>query len=321
MPLTITQNLPASSCPAVQINAQTPTLAGCFNPAGPGLPGAPALTNGERYDLASIFNQLSGYAWMVANLGGSMPGILWGLDLGEVGALTVQVAAGQAIIGGIIEKAAQNVVFSDNATSYLWLNANGSYDAVVGSTTAPNATSVFLGQVTTSGGVVTGADTSGVQFHRGGLCNRITADNFLPSDTPNSAAVIRTQTSGGVFLWEGQSHKQLIDNAKQVPQSVVKQTISGTFTIPVNAPNNYWFTVSAGTPTVLMPNPADVPLGWTCVISNIDGSASFHVKDYTNTTTIATLTAGEACPIGLTPGSGSPAFPASVTPVPVGPLV
>lgn len=335
MSIPITTLLVATSCPPVQINTQNPSIAATYNDVATGLPGAPTMSTGESPELAAILNSSFGYEWMVSNRGGGMPGIITGLQFGFVGGLLMQVSPGQANIGGIVEipspaavainpsLAGQpvNLTVPDNSTNFLWLNANGSFQFVSG-TTPPNSTSVCLGNVTAASGVITAFDNSAVQNLVGGLCYRATADLWVPGDTPNAAARIVTQATNAQFLWDGVSHKQLVDNTKQAPISVAQVSVGSLYQLTNAHPNSLWITVTAGTPIIQLPNPANCPPGWNITLCNVGASLSFVLKDYLGTTTYCTVTHGEQIPVGIMPGTGAFVFPTGpYTPGPVMPVI
>jgi hypothetical protein len=317
MPITVTTLLTAVNCPPVQRNTLNPSLIAAYNDIGSGLAGAPTIGTGENSELPAILNQAFAYEWIVANRGGGMPGILFGLAFSFVSGLTMQLSAGQANIGGLVELAQTNIAVPDSATNFLWLNSNGALQFVVG-TAPPNATSICLGNVTAAAGTITAFDNSGVQYNVGGLCQRSTADLWSPTDTPNAAARILTKALNGAWLWDGLSHKQLIDNASQQPDSAAALSISGTVQLANSVPNILWITVTAGTPNLRLPNPANCPRGFRVKICNLSGG-NFVLQDYTGVTNYCTVTPGNQVTTGILPATGAFAFPVGpYTPVAIG---
>jgi hypothetical protein len=139
-----------------------------------------------------------------------IPSILKGLGLTSTSGLVVNVAAGQAVIGGLIEIAAKTVTVNDSATSRIWLTQAG---AVVAGTGAyvPSGSAIYLGSVVASGGVVTTIDTSGVFTLVGGIPVRTTADTFKVSTAPSAGTPVHiTKTTGGRWLWDGTRYNLLV---------------------------------------------------------------------------------------------------------------
>jgi hypothetical protein len=123
--------------------------------------------------------------------------------------LTLTVKRGQANIGGIVELPADATVsIADGVRSWIWLQQTGALLAVSGSTTAPTTLSVLLGSVVASGGNITGVDTSGVVYQRGGTLIRYSADPGVPLDTPPSNVQFRHLTPFGGFVWDGAAYRQ-----------------------------------------------------------------------------------------------------------------
>ena len=321
MSISVTQLLPASSCPSVQVNTLEPTLAAAHNNVGSGIPGGPTIEDGETTELCSILNEAFAYAYMIANRGGAMPGVLWGMQPAFIAGLQMQILAGQANVGGIVEFANPvTIAANDNSTQFLWVSNSGTLQWTA-TNVSPVGNWLYLLNVTASGGVITAFDSSGAQFTNGGLATRITADYSAPGDAPSAVARIMTQTPFGNFLWDGVSHKQLIDTTKQAPASVGSLVASGTVQLAANTPNSLWITVSAGTPTIQLPNPALIPPGWNCTLVNLDPSASFVLKDYTGATTYCTVTSGHQINVGILPNA-TPQFPSGTyTPVAVSHIV
>lgn len=139
------------------------------------------------------------------------PGILTGLTLTNSG-LTLTVAAGKAIIGGLVEVTANTnyTLPASQPTVFIWLKQDGTI-AHTTSTTAPGYAAVLLGSCETNGsGVVGSFDESGVIKIVDGLSWRQTGDAGAPSDSPGSGRRIFTKNSGGaIYLWDGAAHVKI----------------------------------------------------------------------------------------------------------------
>jgi hypothetical protein len=139
-----------------------------------------------------------------------IPSILKGLGLTSSAGLVVNVAAGQAVIGGLVEIVAKTVTVSNTATSRIWLTSAG---AIVAGTGAyvPSGSALYLGSVTASGGVVTTIDSSGVFSLSAGIPVRTTSDTFKVATTPTTGTPVHiTKTAGGRWLWDGTRYNLLV---------------------------------------------------------------------------------------------------------------
>lgn len=205
-------------------------------------------------------------------------GIINGLGLTINSGLVINVAAGQAGIYGVAEVAAQTVTLPDNtARVFVWLKSD--YDATTGgansialttSTTPPSTTGasgqcVLLGSFSTSAGVSTGPDTSGVVYlSKCGLPYRETADAEMPGDTPTAGFQFITRCKGGTFLWDGTGYLKLANagtytasgNATLTTEQTRVRTITtsgaGGYTLTVSKELREWIVqnVSAGSLTI-----------------------------------------------------------------------
>jgi hypothetical protein len=331
----------ATSLPPPQVNTATQFLSAAFNPTGPGTPGSPFLTGGNtsgQNSMSSNFNQLSAYAYLIATYGGGAFGVLQGLAPTTFDGLNLTFAAGQALVGGIAELSVGGVITLPDNTSniWIWLKAGVQpalgatlLQAVATSTTPPTGQWTLIGNATTSGGVVTAIDLSGVVYLANGLPARTTADTGAPGDSPNVASRILTYTQGGSYQWDGTAHRQLTPASVlsmsasgaqfggHTSQSFNVQALTATLMLTVADANIQQLSCTTGQ-TVALPANAVASFGQSFQIFNSAGSGgSLTLKDSTLTTTIATIAAGymvSAFPIN---SSGSPVWPSSLTPVAV----
>src|SRR5579883_1564672 len=204
-----TYNLLATQCP-------TPPVATLFltkQAAKVGNGNAPVALSIAQGDILwrTNYNANALQLDLTGRYGGGGWGIAWGLGLQPGSGLTVSVAAGHAMIDGVVEIAAPtSIAVPDNtARVWIWLRQSGLLTAVPTSLTPPTGACCLLGSVTTSGGVVTGIDLSGVVYLRGGVLLRQTADAGAPSDTPPSSLQLIQITQGGVYWWTGSSYVSL----------------------------------------------------------------------------------------------------------------
>lgn len=99
--------------------------------------------------------------WTDANKGCVNPTRISGFDLSINAGLNLDVAAGVAIVDGLRVEVTTTttVTLTDNATNYVWIQADGTiYDNT--STTPTAATDLLFGQVTTASGNITEIEPS-----------------------------------------------------------------------------------------------------------------------------------------------------------------
>ncbi|MBA3768701.1 MAG: hypothetical protein H0W99_17325 [Acidobacteria bacterium] len=126
--------------------------------------------------------------------------------------MTLNIAAGQAMIDGVVEiSAATTLAVPDNHPSatdriWLWLTRAGAISYTL-NTTPPATNCVCLGSCTTSGGVITAVDQSGVLYLKGGALWRETSDKGAPTDSPSASLTFLAKTWGGIYAWNGAAYK------------------------------------------------------------------------------------------------------------------
>lgn len=198
----------ASACPAVQGPAGLKTLAAAL--ASP-----PSLLSAAILNTTAITAKFAKNAQFLELLAAYGPkgvfGVAYGLTISVVSGLTIEVAAGHAMMESLIELATDTQATAyDNTNSYVWLKQDGTIEVINGSTTPPAIDAVYLGRVTASGGTVSGTiEYAGVVYNKGLLPIRETADADFPSDTPSSSLSFVTKTLNGTYLWDGSNHIRL----------------------------------------------------------------------------------------------------------------
>jgi hypothetical protein len=254
--------------------------------------------------VSHSLNQLSAEATLLGQAGGGGYGIISGLGLSVVTGLNIAVAPGIALVDGFLELVSSSpyglqvqvpppYTLPDASTSYVWLTQTGALISST-STSPPTNARIFLGTTVTASGAISSIDSSGVVSITGGRLQRRTADAFAPLDSPPSGMNLFTQTTFGNFVWDGLSHKALVDLGKQLLSPSLTQSLTGTLTLAATSPNRLYLTASGGDQTVLLPLASTLPPGWNVTIYNVGASHSVVVKDSTGATTYATLTAGQA---------------------------
>lgn len=139
--------------------------------------------------------------------GGGGRAVAAGLELTAGSGLTLNYSAGVILADGSVYKAGSTLAMTDASQNYVWISQGGTVAAVVGSTTPPAGTQVYLGRVTTAGGVITDIDYSGRVELKGGYLWRKTADAGVPGDTPPAGVKFWHQTAGALYFWDGTAYQ------------------------------------------------------------------------------------------------------------------
>lgn len=287
----MTYNLTTAVLPLPIAPTQVPAIASCSGSATTGiLPiGMDDFAQGQTSGVAEALNKVLAIASLAALYGGNGHGIISGLALNTGSTLALAVDAGTAMIGAPIQFAGGSIAVPDNTTYVrIWLKQDGTL-VYTTSATPPETTALFLGTATTSGGAITAVDGSGRVLIKTGQPFRRTADLGMPTDAPPSGMSLITQTNAGTYRWDGAAHN-LVGNA------VNQQTITGTLTLDQCAAPVQVITPSGAARTVKLPSsPA---LGQSIQIINAAATGGYNllVKDPGGTTTLATLTPGQATP-------------------------
>lgn len=152
---------------------------------------------------SSDLNQDVALAALSARYGGGCVMVAQGLAVSAGSGLTLNVAAGQAMVDGPVElKNGGTRTLTDNATNYVWLKQDGTLTHAT-TTAKPAGNCVFLGIAVTASGSITSVDTSGVVYSKYGQPWRYTADKGFPSDSPDATVRLFTETVAGLFWWDG----------------------------------------------------------------------------------------------------------------------
>lgn len=176
--------------------------------------GIPATLEGFGSGMDSVgtslaLNQLSIAAEMGFRFGGGCYGIAYGLGLTDPTGAFVTVGQGMGRMDGLVCQSDVDGNPTDitygitlSVARFWWFNKDGTAEPT-STTTAPTATSIYIGKVTADGSGITNIDTSGVVYIIDGEAWRWTADLQEPSDSPNSLIRIYTVTLGGTYFWNG----------------------------------------------------------------------------------------------------------------------
>lgn len=304
---------PASSCPSPSVSITSPLLAACSATVTT----APTLAPLNNTFIATQLNQIFAALAGACLYGGNGLGISDGLVLSAITGLNAQISTGHAYMGGVVElPSAVSITLSDNTTlGFVWLiqSANGQpptpYDSGDSTTLPSGWVGTYIGNYTTSAGVITKIDFTSVCYINGGRLARTTGDRCGPTDLPDVSVRVQTTTQSGAFEWNGANHQ---------PVGTISYTANVAATMALNANDKGVFalTPTGGNQTVNLP--ASPILGDSLIIA-VPATASHNVllTDSTGMRATATLPPGSSTPpmFALPGPAGAPVYPASVTPV------
>lgn len=306
-----TFNLKASQVP-VPIAVPAPSFGQPVNPFPTGQTYPPPGTS-------LIFNQVAAALRILCQNSAGGYGILSGCGLFINAGLQIGVNPGILVGDGILELTTATPLgtapflqapvpnpytLADNALNFVWLTNTGSL--VAATTLGFPATARWpLGNVTTSGGVITNIDASGVVSLVNGRFTRQTADIGQPTDTPGYS--LDTLTTTGLYSFKGSTH---VFNAP--PPNV--QTLSSMLALTPLSPTVQFLRTNGSDQHVRLPAVASIPAGRAYSIFNSDSAHSIIIDDSTGSNK-TTLTAGQAITIPVfLDSSGNPTLPASYVP-------
>lgn len=221
MPLTVTYNLPADQCPAIQL----PTTV--RNPKAD--PATPLISHewvtGVEPAMALYLNQDNREAEGIGRYGAGLGyAIGEGLNIFEAAAtgLTLNIGPGVMILDAIVVKVAptgtptiaDTLAIPNSTNSWIWLLYDGSPVAITGiAPPSGEEVTTFLGRVTASGGNLTAIDKSGVPYRRGGVLYRKTGDIGKPVDTPSNKLQFVNESSDSYWWWNGTIYTKMMSPA------------------------------------------------------------------------------------------------------------
>ena len=218
MPITYT--LRADQCPPVPTPSQ-------YTGAILTLGGGPVCAEGIAFGLGglvypALLTRSATRLDLTARFGAGVWAVADGLALSAGTGLLVNVAAGHALIDGVVELAAGLSIAVPGSAGPVWVwllrgVPGGPPSLLVSRTLAlPASPCVLLGSVTTSAGAVTAVDGSGVLRLVGVGATRQTADAGAPIDAPPATTSFTALTAGGVYDWTGAAYVQ-----KPAPKTVI----------------------------------------------------------------------------------------------------
>jgi hypothetical protein len=168
-----------------------------------GLLTASSIATGDTV-WSTKFNRNASYLDIISALGSGALAVANGLVPSAGTGLNASISAGSAIIGCPVQKKAATVVaVNASATNYIWLSQAGTFTVVANSITPPAGKQCYLGAAITSGSAVTSVDLAGVVYLLNGTVYRIVGDVGIPVDTPPATWRGLTETTTGVYYWNG----------------------------------------------------------------------------------------------------------------------
>lgn len=207
-----TIQLTAIQCPAIQTVVNLLLKSAAYASPGTIVPIGQTIVPGDGSTLVPKFDSNALSTDLTGAYGGTNGyAIARGLTLSApASGLLLNVAAGHAMIGGVVEvPAATTVMCTDNLNlNWIWLLQNGTLTATT-TLTAPSTESCLIGNCTTVGGNIVNVDTSGVLFLKGGNLWRQTADAGAPIDAPPTTIQFTAVTLGGTYWWDGAFYQRL----------------------------------------------------------------------------------------------------------------
>lgn len=196
--------LTAVNCPAVPLYAGLASLS-----AGPLT--SPTFVTGATTGVVAKLNEAGARQDFIGRYGSGGYSILAGLDLSDGGGLTLDIAAGHAMIDGIVAIADTTAALTNGGRNHIWLSRAGAIVVQFATLTQPAGAHAYLGSALTAAGVISSVDQSGVMYlPPGGFQYRRTADTTTPADTPPTSVVfLHLGPGANVWLWTGSQYVDL----------------------------------------------------------------------------------------------------------------
>ena len=208
--------LVASACPAIQ--QPTGFFGLAASQAAPNAPVSETNSSGNNLFASQVLNPIATRLDLLARSGAAnahciVTGSSGGTELQLVApgsGLLLTVKKGQALIGGVVEWAADGTIAVPDNTARVWIwLLQTKVLAVTTTTTPPGTPACLIGSCVTSVGNILSVDTSGVLSITGGLLYRYSADAGIPTDAPPASVKLYSVTPFCTFHWDGGGHKQI----------------------------------------------------------------------------------------------------------------
>lgn len=230
--------LTASSCPSPQsgLFASLVTMAAAATSSAGNAPGLPLTPSDPAWRQKWLQPILTSLVNAIRYGAGGIYSVCKGLELYSVNGLTLGVRPGYAFIDTAIEPTLLTVSVPDGHDGtagdrvWIWLSQGGSISAVPNSIAPPGGNQVLLGSCTTSGGVITSTDYSGVCYPGNGDIIRLTADTTTPTDFPSALLRFTTRNPSTTqeWKWGGATHEVIPSAANPLPVAAGGSPASGS---------------------------------------------------------------------------------------------
>jgi len=184
---------------------------------GASTPLARVFTQGETTTVISKHSRNGANLDILATYGSGLIGVVHGLvPVGATG-LTIDISAGGALAGGVLQSkdGFDAVVVNASSTNFIWFKQDGTIEVVDDSTTPPSGVAVYIGAAITNGSSVTSIDLSGVVYIYGGIPYRETTDPTQPTDSPPSTWIGLTKTDDGTYLFDGTTYSPVVETTSE----------------------------------------------------------------------------------------------------------
>lgn len=165
---------------------------------------------------------------MAGRCGGGLYAIVEGFGLSAGSGLTLNIAAGKAIVDGDVTYPGGSLACTDSGRNWLWISRAGAITVVFNSLTPPAGAFCLLGSALTAAGVISSVDTSGVLVLRGGTGWRASADVTVPTDTPSSKVQFFHRGTSKLWWFDGTSYFQVSPATNAFSQAVIQPSTSFT---------------------------------------------------------------------------------------------
>ncbi len=262
----MTTLIPARLCPPVQMPGPA-FFSATFSAPGAALHCMATLQVGSGGgSVSAALNQNSARVELLARYGCGGYGVMTGLDFVSASGLSATIGPGVALMDGPVELSTpKSITLPDHqAAIWVWLTAGGALTYALDLLKPVTGVAIPLCCLSSSAGVVGGADVSGVIRTINGQLWRQTGDTGAPSDVPDAGMRLWTRTAAGIYFWDGASFRFNPGSSWR--------TISGTSTI-LASDESVLVSATAGNVSLTLPAAADYS-GRIVQIVRTDSSAN-----------------------------------------------
>jgi hypothetical protein len=218
MPYTLT----AVNCPT------PPTFTGAYDPTNGPLTSKSYVQGMLPSAVRPNLNENAGRQDLLGRYAGGAYAVVTGLDLSAGSGLTLNIAAGHAVIDGPVIYPGGSVSLTDAGRNWLWISRAGAITVVFNSLVPPAGAYALLGSALTSAGSISSVDQSGVLYLRGSTATRRTADTVQPTDTPPASLQFFHRGASKLWWWDGSAYWQVSPATNAFSQALIQPSASLT---------------------------------------------------------------------------------------------